>query len=86
MKTIIYKLFLLTGLAVSFFGFSDQANAMITTEVAQQPKIKTLDDGGKLYFSDVIRQGQEGDLIAAHYSHSSHRSHSSHYSHRSSSY
>jgi len=86
MRAIIYKLFFLTGLAASFFGFSDQAHAMITTEVAQQPKIKAFDDGGKLYFSDVISQGQEGDLIAAHYSHSSHRSHSSHYSHRSSRY
>ena len=84
MKTAIYKLFFFAGLAASFLGFTDQANAMVSTEATQAPKVKAIDDGGKFYFSVVISQGQEGDLIAAHYSHSSHRSHSSHYSHRSS--
>ena len=81
MKYAIYKLFFTIGLAVSFFGFTDQVHAVINTEIKQQPKIKVFDSGEKLYFSDVIAQGQSGDLIAAHYSHSSH---SSHYSHRSS--
>ena len=51
MKTAIYKLFFFAGLAASFLGFTDQANAMVSTEATQAPKVKAIDDGGKFYFS-----------------------------------
>lgn len=79
MRTLIYRLFLLTGIVLSLVGVSgEKADAAVggsdvsVREMKEQP----------LVFSDVINAGQN-HMTAYHYSHSSHSSHASHYSHRS---
>ncbi len=79
MRTLIYRLFLLTGIVLSLAGVSGEkadaavgGNDVSVREMKEQP----------LVFSDVINAGQN-HMTAYHYSHSSHSSHASHYSHRS---
>lgn len=79
MRTLIYRLFLLTGIVLSLVGLSSEKSeaAMSGSDVSihelkEQP----------LVFSDIINANQN-HMTAYHYSHSSHSSHASHSSHRS---
>ena len=78
MRTLIYRLFLLTGIVLSLVGLSSEKSeaAMSGSDVSihelkEQP----------LVFSDIINTNQN-HMTAYHYSHSSHSSHASHYSSR----
>ena len=90
MRSLIYKLFFAAGIFASTLGITNSAIAstpLVPTDMT--PSLKMLESSDKLYFSDIIKDGDESQLYAAHYSHrshSSHSSHSSHYSHVSSRY
>ncbi len=90
MRTLIYKLFFAAGIFASALGMTNSADASISHVPSEiSPSLEALDTSSKLYFSDVIKNGDDSQLYAAHYSHrshSSHSSHSSHYSHVSSRY
>lgn len=84
MRTLIYKLFFAVGIFASTLGLTNTADASISLAPSDmKPTLKMLETSDKLYFSDVIKDGDESQLYAAHYSHRSHSSHSSHRSHYS---
>ncbi|WAH56447.1 His-Xaa-Ser repeat protein HxsA2 [Pseudomonas silvicola] len=64
-------------------------NAAIETRAAALPIINIGEQmvtgrQGDNLFSFILKRGESGQMVAAHYSHSSHASHSSHSSHYSS--
>lgn len=59
----------------------NQAAALPIVNVGEQ--VVTGRQGENL-FSFILKRGEDGQMVAAHYSHSSHASHSSHSSHYSS--
>lgn len=84
MRKLIYKIFFSIGIltsAISALGLSHANESALPARTVHT--IETKIDDGKLYFSDVIRDNADSQLIGAHYSHSSHTSHSSHKSHYS---
>lgn len=90
MRTLIYRLFFAVGIFASTLGITNSADASIPLVPTEKTtSLKALEVSDKLYFSDIIKDGDESQLYAAHYSHrshSSHTSHTSHYSHVSSRY
>ncbi len=84
MRTLIYKIFFAVGIFASMLGITNSSDASIPLVPAEMtPSMKGQDASDKLYFSDVIKDGDASQLHAQHYSHSSHSSHSSHRSHYS---